>query len=133
LNERRTLEPNPVTLQALHGLLEESFTGGGHAGNIILFPFYRRVDRLEDLFDRFCDFLTNPITRNKGHLNIMRSRDLRMEAVLTVYTPPYLVGSWKKAIWSITHAPGCVHTLFVTFGNPAASVEAALSDGWRDN
>jgi hypothetical protein len=51
LNERRTFEPNPVTLQALHGLLEESFTGGGHAGNIILFPFYGRVDILEDLFD----------------------------------------------------------------------------------
>ena len=98
LNQRLTLEPNPVTLQALHGLFEESFTGRGHARNIILFPFYRRVDRLEYFFDRFCDFLTNPITRNKSHLNIMRSRDLRMEAVLTVYTPPYLVGSWKKTL-----------------------------------
>ena len=98
LNERHTLEPNPVTLQALHGLFEECFTGGGHARNIILFPFYRRVDILEYLFDRLCDFLTNPITRNKSHLNIMRSRDLRMVAVLTVYTPPYLVGSWKKTL-----------------------------------
>jgi hypothetical protein len=90
---KRTLESNFITLQALHGLLEKSFTGGRHARDIILFPFYRRVDRLEDFFDRFCDFLTNSIARNKGHLNIMRSRDRGMEAVLTVYTPPYLVGS----------------------------------------
>ena len=51
MDERQTLEPNFVALQALHGLLEKSFTGGGHARNIILFPFYRRVDRLKDLFD----------------------------------------------------------------------------------
>lgn len=93
MNERRTLEPNFVTLQALHSLLEESFTRGGHARNIVLFPFYGRVDRLEDLFDRFCDFLANTITRDKGHLRRMRSRDGRLEAILTVYTPPYLVGS----------------------------------------
>ena len=97
-NERRTLETNFVTLQALHSLLEESFTGRGHAGNIVLFPFYGRVDRLEDFFDGFCDFLANTITRDESHLSIMRSREMRTVAVLTVYTPPYLVGSWKKYI-----------------------------------
>jgi hypothetical protein len=75
----RTLEPNFVTLQALHSLLEESLTGGGHAGNIVLFPFYGRVDRLENLFDGICDFFANTITRDKGHLSRMRSRDIRME------------------------------------------------------
>ena len=98
MDERRTLEPNFVTLQALHGLLEKRFTGGGHARNIILFPFNGRIDRLEDLFDRVCDFFTNSITRDKGDLNIMRNWGRRMEAVLTVYTPPYLVGSWKEGL-----------------------------------
>jgi hypothetical protein len=51
MNETRTLESNFVAFQALHSLLEESFTRGGHAGDIILLPLYRSVDRLENLFN----------------------------------------------------------------------------------
>ncbi len=51
MNERRTLEPNFVALQALHSLLEESLTGGGHAGDIILVPLYWSIDGLEYFFD----------------------------------------------------------------------------------
>jgi hypothetical protein len=100
MEERRTLEPNFVALQALHSLLEESFTRGGHARNIILVPFYGSVDRFEYLFDGFGDFLTNAIAGNEGHLR-WRSRLVnRIEKKsgyegLTVYTPPYLVGSYK--------------------------------------
>jgi len=68
VNERRTLEPNFVALQALHSLLEESLTRGGHAGDIILVPFYWSIDRLEYLFDRFSDLLANTVARDEGDL-----------------------------------------------------------------
>jgi len=67
-NERRTLEPDFVALQALHSLLEESLTGGGHAGDIILVPFYWSIDRLEYLFDRFSDLLANTVAGDEGDL-----------------------------------------------------------------
>ena len=51
MNERRTLEPDFVAVQTLHSLLEESLAGRGHAGYIILVPFYWSIDRLEYLLD----------------------------------------------------------------------------------
>jgi hypothetical protein len=97
VNERRTFESNFVTLQALHSLLEESLTGRGHAGDVILIPFYWSIDRLEYLFDRLSDFLTNTVARDEGDLRwyFRSTHQGNLHARLTVYTPPYLVGSCK--------------------------------------
>ncbi len=48
---RRTLETNPVAPEALHSLLEEDLTLGGHAGDVVLLPFNGGVHVLEDLLD----------------------------------------------------------------------------------
>ena len=80
MNERRTLEPNFVALQALHSLLEESLTGGGHAGDVILVPFYWSVNRLEYLFNGFSDFQANTVARDEGDLR-WGSRSMNQEKI----------------------------------------------------
>ena len=65
---RRTLETDAIPLQALHGLLEELFAGGGHARDIVLLPLNGRIHVLEDLLDGVGDLSTNTVTGYEGNL-----------------------------------------------------------------
>jgi len=53
-----TFKTDSVSLEAIHCLYEEIFASGGHARYVVLFPFYRGVDVLEDLLDGVSDFCT---------------------------------------------------------------------------
>jgi hypothetical protein len=94
---QHTLEADPVALQALHGLLEQLLTTGGNARDVVLFPLDRSVYMLEDLLNGVGDFGTNPVTGDKSNLGAVQHADCEeLCMLLTVYTPPYLVGNCKK-------------------------------------
>jgi hypothetical protein len=65
-----TLETDSVAFQTLHGLFEETLASRGEAGDIVLFPFNRGIDMLEDLLDRIGNFCTDTITRDQSDLCI---------------------------------------------------------------
>lgn len=46
-----TLQTDFVSLQAVHGLLEEGLSRRGHTRDVVLLPFNGSVDVLEDLLD----------------------------------------------------------------------------------
>ena len=89
----RTLEPDAVALQAVHGLLEESLSGGGHTRDVVLIPLNGSIDVLKDLLDLVCNFRTDSVSRDEGNLLLMirASSKLSIRHIRTVYTPPYLV------------------------------------------
>ena len=64
----RTLQTDPVALQALQSLLEELLAVGGHARDIVLFPLNGSVGVLKDLLDGVGDFLTDTVTGNESDL-----------------------------------------------------------------
>jgi len=66
--QKTTFKSNPVALQAIHGLLEESLTRRRHSGDVILFPFDGSVNVFKNFLDRVCNFCTNTISRNEGDL-----------------------------------------------------------------
>ena len=64
-----TLETNAITLQAVHGLLEERLARRGHTGDIVLLPLNGSIDVLENLFYRVRDFCAYTVTRDEGDLH----------------------------------------------------------------
>lgn len=64
----RTLQSHSVPLQALHGLLEESLTRGGHTRDIVLLPLYGSVDVFKDVLDRLRDFLADTVSWDESDL-----------------------------------------------------------------
>ena len=67
----RPLEPDSVSLEAFHGLLEEILAGrgAGHARDIVLFPLDWRIYMVKNVFDRICDFGANAVARYERHLD----------------------------------------------------------------
>jgi hypothetical protein len=98
-NRHDTFKTDSVSLETVHCLYEEIFASGGHAGYVVLFPFYRGVDVLEDLLDRVSDFCTYAVAWYQRDLYTVmggRTRTHSFELFsLTVYIPPYFVGSWE--------------------------------------
>ena len=64
----RTLQTDPVALQALQSLLEELLAVGGHARDIVLFPLNGSVGVLKDLLDRVRNLVTDTISGDEGDL-----------------------------------------------------------------
>src|ERR1700722_6350739 len=67
----RPLEPDSLSLEAFHGLLEEILAGrgAGHARDIVLFPLDWRIYMVKNVFDRICDFGANAVARYERHLD----------------------------------------------------------------
>ena len=63
-----TLQADTGALETLHGLLEEVFACGGHARDIVLFPFDGSIDIIKNLFDRVGDFGANTIAGDERDL-----------------------------------------------------------------
>lgn len=63
-----TLQADAVALQTLHGLIEEILVCRGHAGDIVLFPFDRCVDIVENLLDGVGDLSANTIAGDERDL-----------------------------------------------------------------
>lgn len=92
-NDKLTLETNSVALQAVHGLLEKSLSGGGHTRDVVLVPLNGGIDVLEDLLDRICNFCADSVSGDEGNLLLVirACSEQSIRYIRTVYTPPYLV------------------------------------------
>ena len=63
-----TLQADTVALQTLHRLIEKILASRGHAGDIVLFPFDRCVNIVENLLDGVGDLSANTIAGDERDL-----------------------------------------------------------------
>ena len=63
-----TLQADAVALQTLHRLIEKILASRGHAGDIVLFPFDRCVNIVENLLDGVGDLSANTIAGDERDL-----------------------------------------------------------------
>lgn len=79
-----TLQADTVALETLHGLFEEVLACRGHAGDVVLFPFYGCVDIVEDFLDGVGDFSADAIAGYKRDLRGISDERIKRCRTLTV-------------------------------------------------